>query len=318
MSRWPYTHGVHDLGGGCYAYLQPQGTWGWSNAGLIVDGDEALLIDTLFDLKLTQGMLDAFCSATPAAHNIRTLVVTHGNGDHTFGNELVKSAEIIAAESTAEEMAERPPSVLAALVRDRAQLGEGAELLYRKMGRFFEFEGITYTMPTRTFDERLTLNVGKKTIELTRLGPAHTRGDTIVHVPSERVLYAGDILFVGEHPVMWAGPIENWIKACDTILGVDADVIVPGHGPITDKDGVRRFRGFLEYIAEQARQRYDQGMSYTDAANDIALDAYADWDDPERIVINVASLYQHFSGQPRPVPLQLWTDMGNYRPRNGG
>lgn len=315
MSRWPFTKGVHDLGGGCYAYLQPQGTWGWSNAGLIVDGDEALLIDTLFDLKLTEEMLDAFRDATLAARNIKTLVITHGNGDHTFGNELVKGAEIVAAKSTAEEMAERPPPVLAALVRDRATLGDGAELLYQKMGRFFDFEGINYTMPTRTFDEKLALNVGRKLVELTRLGPAHTRGDTVAYVPSERILYAGDIMFVGEHPVMWAGPIENWIKACDTILGMEVDVVVPGHGPITDKDGVRRFKAFLEYIAEEARKRFDKGMSYTEAANDIALHAYADWEDPERIVINVASLYEHFSGKPRPAPLQLWTEMGRYRPR---
>jgi cyclase len=315
MSRWPFTKGVHDLGGGCFAYLQPQGTWGWSNAGLVVDGDEALLVDTLFDLKLTQEMLDAMRAATPAARNIRTLVITHGNGDHTFGNQLVAGAEIVAAESTAEEMAERPPPVLAALVRDRAQLGEGAELLYQKMGQYFDFEGIDYTMPTRTFDDRLSLTVGRKTVELTRLGPAHTRGDTVVHVPAERVLFAGDIMFVGEHPVMWAGPIENWIKACDTILGMDVDIVVPGHGPVTDKDGVRRFKGFLEHLATEARRRYDAGMSHTEAANDIPLDAYADWHDPERTVINVASLYQHFSGKPKPPPLQLWSEMGRYRPR---
>ena len=55
----PYDRGLHDLGNGIYAWLQPDGGWGWSNAGLVVDGDESLLVDTLFDLKLTQEMLDA-------------------------------------------------------------------------------------------------------------------------------------------------------------------------------------------------------------------------------------------------------------------
>ena len=58
MSKWQYTKGLHDLGNGCLAYLQPDGSWGWSNAGLVVDGDENLLVDTLFDLKLTREMLD--------------------------------------------------------------------------------------------------------------------------------------------------------------------------------------------------------------------------------------------------------------------
>ncbi len=59
MSRWTYTRGLHDLGNGCWAYLLPDGGWGWSNAGLIVDGEEALLVDTLFDLPLTAEMLAA-------------------------------------------------------------------------------------------------------------------------------------------------------------------------------------------------------------------------------------------------------------------
>jgi hypothetical protein len=50
MSKWPYSKGLHDLGRGCFAYLQPDGSWGWSNAGLVTDGDQTLLVDTLFDL----------------------------------------------------------------------------------------------------------------------------------------------------------------------------------------------------------------------------------------------------------------------------
>src|SRR5580658_361282 len=52
MAKWHYTKGAHDLGNGCFAYLQPDGTWGWSNAGLVTDGGETLLVDTLFDLRL--------------------------------------------------------------------------------------------------------------------------------------------------------------------------------------------------------------------------------------------------------------------------
>jgi cyclase len=48
-----YTRGLHDLGTGCFAWLQPDGSWGWSNAGLVVDGEATLLVDTLFDLRLT-------------------------------------------------------------------------------------------------------------------------------------------------------------------------------------------------------------------------------------------------------------------------
>ena len=81
MSKWQYTKGLHDLGTGCFAYLQPDGSWGFSNAGLIVDGDQTLLVDTLFDLKLTGDMLGQMRAAVPAAKSaawsipIRTAII---------------------------------------------------------------------------------------------------------------------------------------------------------------------------------------------------------------------------------------------------
>ena len=99
MKRSNYTKGLHDLGNGVYAYLQPDGSWGWSNAGLIAEGEKSLLVDTLFDLALTQEMLNAMSEATKAATSIDILVITHANGDHCYGNQLVRGAEIIASKA---------------------------------------------------------------------------------------------------------------------------------------------------------------------------------------------------------------------------
>ena len=95
-----YRKALEDLGQGVYAWMQPDGSWGYSNAGLITDGEECLLVDTLFDLALTREMLSAMQDATPAAQTIDALVNTHANGDHTFGNQLVGGARIIASRSS--------------------------------------------------------------------------------------------------------------------------------------------------------------------------------------------------------------------------
>ena len=76
MSKWSYTKGLHDLGNSVYAYLQPDGTWGWSNAGIVVDGEASLLIDTLYDLKLTRDMLDTMRKSILAASHIDMVVNT--------------------------------------------------------------------------------------------------------------------------------------------------------------------------------------------------------------------------------------------------
>lgn len=157
-------------------------------------------------------------------------------------------------------------------------------------------EGITHTLPNRTFDGQLTLTVGDKRVELTEVGPAHTGGDIMVHVPDDRTVFTGDILFIEGAPIIWAGPVQNWINACDLLLNWDLDTIVPGHGPITDHRGVEAMRAYLVYIRDEAKKRYDAGLSARDAAFDIALGDFESWGDSERIAINVDSMYREFSG----------------------
>lgn len=312
MARWQYTEGLHDIGNGCYAYLQPDGGWGWSNAGLVVDGRSTLLVDTLFDLPLTRTMLARMRAAVPAAARIDTVINTHGNPDHTFGNELVAGAEIIASTACVEDMRETPPEMLAGLMKNWRSLGDGAAFLHQLMGNF-QFDGITLTLPTRTFDGTLSVAVGGKTVDLIEVGPAHTRGDTIVHVPADRVVYTGDILFSNGHPIMWAGPVANWIAACDRILALDVDIVVPGHGPITDKSGVAAMKRYLEYIRDEAKRRFDAGMGYEEAARDISLEPFAGWTDPERILVNVHALYREFrQDKTPPDAMALFAAMGRY------
>jgi len=296
MQSWQYTKGLHDLGQGLWAYLQPDGSWGWSNAGLVVDGDQTLLVDTLFDLHLTADMLGAMRAAVPAAKHIPRVVNTHNNGDHVFGNQLVADSEIIASRACAEEMEQRRPEGLVEMIRNWRTLGPGAQFFYETMGRNFKFEGIRHTPPTRLFDGRLDLKVGDKDVQLIEVGPAHTRGDVIVWVPSDRTVFTGDIVFMNGHPILWAGPVDNWIAALDLMMSWDVQTVVPGHGPVTDRSGLQGLRDYFVYIRDETRKRFDAGMGPEEAAWDIQMDGWSHWLDAERIVVNVHVLYREFSG----------------------
>lgn len=296
MRNWQYTQGLHELGNGMFAYLQPQGSWGWSNAGLIVDGETSLLIDTLFDLRLTQEMLDSMRRAIPASVQIDTVVNTHADGDHCYGNQLVTGAQIITSARTAEEMLDLPPEIYQMSIEQAPVLGKIGEFILQAFGPF-QFDGIRTRLPDKTFEGQLNLKVGNKRVELIEVGPAHTRGDTLVYLPDQRVIFTGDILFIGGHPVMWEGPVGNWIRACERILALDIDTIVPGHGPITDKQGVLAVKSYLEYVYQEASARYKAGMPAFEAARDIPLDKYATWQNGERIAVNVASIYRELSGE---------------------
>ena len=312
--RWEYTKGLKDIGNGLYAWLQPDGGWGWSNAGLIRDGEASLLVDTLFDMALTRDMLTAMEDATGiGAGKIGTIVNTHANGDHCHGNGCCPQAEIIASEASAREMAEVPPATLAMFKAAGAKLGP-AGAYFADVFAPFDFENVEERTPTKTFSGVMDMKVGDKAVRLIEVGPAHTGGDVLVHVPGDRAVFTGDILFIDGTPLMWAGPVANWIRACETIIAMDVDVIVPGHGPITDKAGVRRVADYLAYIDREARKRFDAGLPVRDAALDIALGEFSGWGDAERIAVNVDSLYREYRGDGKVTPvIELFALMAEVR-----
>jgi glyoxylase-like metal-dependent hydrolase (beta-lactamase superfamily II) len=305
----PYDKGLHRVGDGTWAYLQPDGGWGWSNAGLVTDGDASLLVDTLFDLRLTADMLAAMRDAVPAAERIGTVVNTHANGDHCYGNALVAGSEIVASTASAAEMDEVPAALLAAFVAAGSELGEAGAFLQRIFGPF-TFEGIEHVPPTRTFDGELELRVGDKAVRLLEVGPAHTRGDVVAHVPADGVLFTGDVLFHGGHPIVWAGPVANWVAACDRLLALDdVTTVVPGHGPVTDLGEIARLKGYFELLTAEARRCHDAGMGVVEAARSVDLGPYAGLGEAERVGVNIAMLYRDFGADEPTDVLTLFGHM---------
>jgi cyclase len=305
--------GAQELVEGVFTYLQPPGSWGLANAGLIAGGERSLLIDTFGDLAHTRTMLDAMHDAAPSAGAIDTLVNTHSDMDHCWGNQLLApSAEIVASRAAAEAMGELDPAVVRAVVAAEAPgaLGELIEVMFGH----FDFSEVVLTPPTRTFEGALTLDVDGTRVELMEVGPAHTKGDVLVHLPERRVVFTGDIVFAGAHPVMWQGPLDNWLAACDAVLGFDPLVVVPGHGPVGDAGAVRDMRDYLSYVQSEARIRHDGGMAALEAAYDIDLGAYGGWIEQERIVVTVNSIYRELdrSAEP-PNQVELIGQMADYR-----
>jgi glyoxylase-like metal-dependent hydrolase (beta-lactamase superfamily II) len=301
----PFNKGLSDLGNNIYCYLQPDGGWGWSNAGLIADGDESLIVDTLFDEDLTLEMLDSMKSAEPKGmKNIRALINSHSNGDHCNGNNCVDTDEVISSEATLEEMSHESPEMMAALLKQAPEMGTLGKYFLECFGSF-NFEGVTKRLPNTTFTGETQRQVGDKIVELIEVGPAHTNGDVLVHVPTDKVVFTGDILFIEGHPILWAGPVKNWINACDRIISMEVDFVVPGHGPVTDNRGVKAVRDYLAYIDTESRERFESGMSALEAAKEIDLDLFSTWGDGERIAVNVNSLYREYKGEEKREEITL-------------
>ena len=311
MTPVPYTAGLHRIADGCWAWLQPDGGWGLSNAGLVDGGGQSLLVDTQFDLARTRRMLEAMAPVT-AGSPIRHAVNTHGNGDHCFGNELLDPAvRVWAAPEASAHLQAESPQLLAGLV--------GADLdpqlsgyLLRSFGAF-DFTSVRLRLPDADVTADTELSIGSRTVRLLRLPPAHTHGDVAVFDPSSGVVFAGDLLFVGGTPIMWAGPASSWVAALRRLLALDADTYVPGHGPVTDAAGVREVIEYLELVEAGAADLHARGRTVRQAAAELDLGRFAAWGNPERVVINVDSCYRHLDpAHPAPDVVSLFAQMARW------
>lgn len=315
----PFELGAYELGQGCYCYLQPEGQWGFSNSGLVVsEGDGSLLIDTFFDLRLTERLMLGYAAVTRDAP-IGTLVNTHMHADHVFGNQVVAEEarkrgvelDIVQTEACAGEFADMMQNDAAGGMESMRTMHLGPDFgpniapltQFQSCFSPFDWKGVQLTPATSTFSGNRTLGVGRHRdadtkVELFELGPAHTKGDLVAWVPHSRTLYAGDLLFIGGTPIVWVGPTSGWIAACDRMLELNPEVVVPGHGRICGVEGIRDVKAYLEFVTREARGRFDAGMDVVRAAKDIDLGHFKTWTDAERIAVNVDTLYREWGAKP--------------------
>lgn len=314
--------GLVEIADGICAWLQPNGDWSESNAGLIIGDGAAALIDTAWDLPLTRRILEAVRVRT--AEPISTLIATHGDGDHVNGFQLIPEAELIASTGAAADIAHESPgglrrSALGARLLRATTLGPphrfGAYIA--SMMEPFDFRGITLRSPDRTFDDDLTLDVGGRRLELRRLGPAHTAGDTIVHLPESGVLFAGDLLFTGVTPNSWSGTVEGWRRALAAIAELSPEAIVPGHGPLSTPADLEVLDHYWEWLSRRAGAALGTGASVYEAArwivlsDDFAAEPWGAWVCPERTLLNVELIARERAAAFRPIshrerPRLMW------------
>lgn len=272
------------------------GTWGFANCLLVTSGGDAALVDTPYDRPMTEALIAA---ARPllAGATVGTIVNTHVNGDHTFGNGLFPGADIIATKASAEHLCREPSPAQMHFLTHGTPADEPLGWYAREHFGRYRYEGVDAVPPNITFSGRHDLRVGEIDVELIEVGPAHSAGDLIVHLPAQRVVCAGDVLFADDHPVHWDGPLARVAAACETVLALEPEVIVPGHGPLMSPEDVRQYAAYLRELAELIRVRHAAGVPAYEAAADILTTGFHDHLGlPERIVILTAVEYRHLDG----------------------
>jgi glyoxylase-like metal-dependent hydrolase (beta-lactamase superfamily II) len=250
----------------CFAVLNEKNLVCDANSGLINLGG-GVVIDTQSDLAHARQMIELFGKVWRAKPT--RVINTHEDADHVWGNQLFEGAEIIAHRTAAERMKHvADPKETQALLKAAGSflpslllrvLHPGALAIARQLLQDYNFDGITLALPTTVFDERHVLNLDGTEVHLIFVGPCHQAGDTIIHVPKEGVLFAGDVLFRLCTPMGWTGTYAKWLKTLDLMISLKPNVVVPGHGPVCGIEGITEMKAYLEYLRNESRRCFDQG-----------------------------------------------------------
>ncbi len=273
----PFAEGVFDLGGGAHVFLSGTEALGLANAGLVVSGGEALVIDTLYDVQHARAMCAQMDELTATAP-VRYVFNTHTDGDHFFGNQVFSAdTEIITTEAASALMTQEHADLTAKLLNAETKPG-GALQALEPLGRPFDFSEVRVRAADTTFNGERALRVGKLDVELHELGPAHTVGDAIAYLPELGVLYAGDLLTHNPVAVTWSGSIPNWITALERIRAFGAQKVVGGHGPVLigPEINVAVDRGirFWSTLHADATRLYDRGVPVAEAVARMNISNY--------------------------------------------
>lgn len=240
----------------CWAYTAE----GDPNTGVIIGDDAVLICDALATPVMAQNLIAEIRKVTDKP--IKYVVLSHYHAVRVLGASGYQAEgmqEIIASQGTYE------------MIVERGQQDMMSE--YERFPRLFQnFESIPgLTWPTLVFRDEMTLWMGKDLeVKVMHVGPGHTKGDTIVWVPSEKVLFSGDLVEADAACYTGDAQLEEWPATLDALSALGADKVVPGRGPALIgatrvAEGLAYTRDFVTTLLGSAKEAVAQGMNLKQA-----------------------------------------------------
>ena len=279
-----------------YAYT----TEGDPNSGVIIGDDSVMVIEAQATPHMANDVIAKIREVTDKP--IKYLMLTHYHAVRVLGASAYDAQEIITSQKTYEMIVERGEQDYASEFQRFPRLFRGADSI----------PGLTW--PTMVFDEKLTIYMGKRKVEIMHPGEGHTRGDSVVWLPEERVLFAGDLVEYGATPYCGDAQLKNWPATLLQLSNLKPKALVPGRGDAlqTEQSCQEAIIGTAEYTSmlyQQALLSVTKGETLKecfDRLNKEMSPRFGHWVIFEHCMpFNVTRAYDEAKGIEHP---RIWTD----------
>ena len=234
------------LADNAYAYTAE----GDPNTGVIIGDDSVMVIDTQATPKMAERVIEKIRTVTDKP--IKYVVMTHYHAVRVLGASAYEPEHIIASQDTYDLVVERGEADWKSEFERFPRLFQGHETI----------PGLTW--PTITFNGEMTLWMGKTEVKILQLGAGHTKGDTVVWLPKEEVLFSGDLLEYGATPYTGDAYLLDWPTTLDNIKALNPKALVPGRGdalttPETIDACINGTRDFITKMYKSVRAGKEAG-----------------------------------------------------------
>jgi glyoxylase-like metal-dependent hydrolase (beta-lactamase superfamily II) len=238
------------LSDNAYAYTAE----GDPNTGIVVGDNAVLVADTQATPVMAQDVIRRIREVTDKP--IKYVVLTHYHAVRVLGAAGYKPSEIIASQDTYDLIVERGEADMKSEIERFPRLFQAVESV----------PGLTW--PTLTFKGEMTLWLGKLEVQLLQLGRGHTKGDTVVWLPQQKILFSGDLVEYDATPYAGDAYYEDWPRTLDAIAALKPQKLVPGRGaaltmPAQVKTGLEGTRSFVSELYATVKQGAQAGKDLT-------------------------------------------------------
>jgi quinoprotein relay system zinc metallohydrolase 2 len=248
---------------GVHALMTPANEGAICNLGVVIGNEAVAVIDSGGSIIEARALTDAIKGVTDKP--VRYLINTHMHPDHVFGNAHFRDAgaEIIGHRNLPEALAARKDTYINNF---RRELGD--ELMH----------GVEIVPPTRLVQDKFTLNLGDRSLELRAWGPAHTDNDLTILDAKTSTLFTGDLAFIAHLPTL-DGSLLGWMKQMDEIAMLPASRCVPGHGPAPSSwpQALDDERRYFAALASDIREAVAKGRKMGDVVKTAAASERERW-----------------------------------------